>query len=127
MNVSGVTKWTKFDYEAASLFEVVADGVYKETFAGRSAWKSLIDGSSLQIYCNREGFNVGIQVYSHIVHARLGLMGNELDECITFYDSWIGFGVYATRTSVTTGNHAAYSDADNGEKDTPAIGYILVS
>ncbi|KXJ07098.1 putative skeletal organic matrix protein 5 [Exaiptasia diaphana] len=42
---------------ARSLYSVIADNRYRRVSIGRNKWKSLIPGSSLQKYCNREGFN----------------------------------------------------------------------
>ncbi|CAB4026544.1 Hypothetical predicted protein [Paramuricea clavata] len=36
-----------FSYPAASLYNLIADGNYRQTHVGREQWKSLIDGSSL--------------------------------------------------------------------------------
>jgi hypothetical protein len=48
MTVNGSRKWMMLDYEASSLYSVIADGQYQSTTAGRPAWKSLIADSSLQ-------------------------------------------------------------------------------
>ncbi|CAB3998900.1 Hypothetical predicted protein, partial [Paramuricea clavata] len=59
MKVNGAreTKWIVVDHQAWSLFNEIADGIFKSTTAGKVKWKSLIDNSSLQKKCNKEGFN----------------------------------------------------------------------
>ena len=120
MKVNDVTRWIKLDYEATSLYSVIADGVFRPTTAGRDKWKSLITGSSLQLKCNKEGFNFR----DGPRYMRIGLAANEYNYCISC-DSWIGFGAFFT-SSITTGNFAAIG-GDQGDRNTPVIGYVLVS
>ena len=55
----------------------------------------------------------------------MGIMTNQEDECRTC-DSWLGFGAeYSYRTPITAGNYAVL-EGDNGDRNTPAIAYILV-
>ena len=101
--------------QANSLYSLIADGQYRATSLGRNKWKKLIGSSaSLQLNCNKEGFNV-------LGRARIGILSNEQKDCLSC-DSRIGFG---TETSNTCGNVAAYSP-DNGDKIIKAMGYILV-
>ena len=45
--------------QANSLYSLIADGQYRATSLGRNTWKTLIGSqASLQVYCNRQGFNV---------------------------------------------------------------------
>ena len=98
---------------------------------GRNKWKSLIGSeASLQPNCNQEGFNTKWS-YSNPGHAiraaRIGILGNEQNDCITC-DSRIGFGTggYPDDTN-TCGNEAlAGNGADNGDKHIKAMGYIFV-
>ena len=53
LKTNGETNWVTFRKSASSLRHVIASGIYHSTSIGRSAWKSLIDGSSLQPNCNR--------------------------------------------------------------------------
>ena len=119
MKVEAVTKWIKLDHIGTSLYSVLANGQFRETTAGREMWKSLITGSSMQLYCNKEGFN---NICSGAIRARIGFFGNDIDSCFGC-DSFVGFG---TNWDMTVGNEASYG-TDNGNVHIPAIGYILVS
>ena len=127
MTVNGETRWMKLDYDASSLYSVIADGNYRRTTAGRAAWKSLIAGSSLQPYCNEEGFGI---FYHNEIKIRLGYLANNQNRCPQS-DSCIGFGISYSmacplESNITCGNIAQCSNNDNGKKLTPAFGYILV-
>lgn len=125
MRVNGVTKWIKLDYQATSLYSVLANGLSRQNSLSRAGWKSLIDGSSLQINCNESGFNMN----KHTIKMRIGLLGNNEDQCET-PDSWIGFGVESTacnsKDKITCGNVAECAWPDNGNKRIEAFGYVLV-
>ena len=110
MKVNGATKWVKMNYQASSLYSVIADGVFRPTSFGRAAWLSLIDGSGLLENCNKEGFNVDLSL-----KMRLGIAGNNENDCNTC-DSFIGFG---TRywNNILRGC---------GTQNKNAFGYILV-
>ncbi|MCA9700994.1 MAG: hypothetical protein KC431_25940, partial [Myxococcales bacterium] len=74
-----------------SLFELISSDAYTMTGAGRDEWLTLVDGSALQANCNKEGFNVtGVNVgtWSHV---RIGIIGNEQNDC-TSPDSRLGIG-----------------------------------
>ena len=94
MTKDSVTNWILVDYQAASLYNVIADGNYHETNAGRAEWMSLVNGASLQPHCNREGFNV--QFSHHSLKLRIGIACNNEDDCDTC-DSVNGFGVRITK------------------------------
>ena len=125
MTVNGNRKWLRLDYEASSLYSVVADDQFRQTTAGREAWKSLIADSSLQIYCNAEGFSVQDRGFK----VRIGIMSNNENQCY-LSDSCIGFGIQYDacfiKHNITCGNIAHCSGNDNGKKKTAAFGYILV-
>ena len=125
MTVNGDIKWMMLDYEAISLYSLIVDGQYRKTTAGRPAWKSLIAGSSLQPYCNEEGFSIAYNAFK----IRIGYYANNQNAC-TQADSGIGFGITYTSCSIashiTCGNIAQCSGNDNGHKLTAAFGYILV-
>ena len=127
MKYSGQFRAFSFSFPASSLYSLIADGKYRETRFGRLKWKSLIYGSSLQRYCNREGFNV--YVPSHNVKVRLGLVANEFNEC-DHPDSFIGLGGYDTQCFYSHAPNAAGNLAqcspDNGNKNARAMAYILV-
>ena len=120
MKYSGHLKAFSFPYPASSLYSLIVDGNYRQTHLGRDKWKSLISGSSLQHYCNREGFNV----YYETVKARLGLIANEVNNCV-LPDSFIGLGTDRNSHGRNyAGNYASWSP-DNGDKDLKVLGYIL--
>ena len=131
MKVTGVTQWIVIDHQASSLFNVIAGGGSTKTTAGRSTWKSLIAGSSLQSNCNDEGFNVKCQVNNLYTHVRIGLATNNEDRCDTC-DSYIGFGASShgcgVQSTITCGNFAICSDVSHYNTDIyiSAFGYILV-
>ncbi|CAB3977854.1 Hypothetical predicted protein [Paramuricea clavata] len=133
MKVNGATKWIALNYTANSLHSVIEDGTFKRTTAGNEAWKSLIDGPSLQDNCNEEGFNIqgsyhfGEQ-YSWHMNIRIGVVANEQNDCYSC-DSCIGFGTSITGCEddvrkTTCGNMAVCNQLDN--KNTAAFGYILI-
>ncbi|KAK3750715.1 hypothetical protein QZH41_017272, partial [Actinostola sp. cb2023] len=79
--------WIHLNYKARSLYSVIADGRYRSFSIGRSKWKSLIAGSSLQRNCNREGFNNLLPQE----RTRIGILSNNENSCSS-PDSRIGFG-----------------------------------
>ena len=83
----------------------------------KHTWKSLIGSqASLQINCNKEGFNAE-STTSFAAKARIGFLGNNETNCFTC-DSRIGFGIGGlSDDSNTCGNEATSSSA---------MGYILV-
>ena len=131
MKVNNVTKWIVIDHQASSLFSEIADGSFRETFAGREQWKSLIDDSSLQPHCNKEGFNYKNEFRrGNYPKTRIGLVANEENDCY-FPDSCIGFGTSVKNCGLdlttTCGNLVfcgQYHNMDN--KDTAAFGFMLV-
>lgn len=129
MTVNGDRRWMVFNYEASSLYSVIADNLFRSTFAGRDSWRSLIAGSLLQENCNTEGFNVHFESHDRAMKmlARFGLVTNNEEDCLTC-DSWIGFGVdFAgchTSESKACGNRAVC--AVDTVVNIPAFGYILV-
>ena len=80
------------DYEASSLYSVIADGKYKKTSFSRGLIISLITGSHLQANCNKQGFNINLKSPTkEYMQLRFGLVANNENGCSTC-DSWIGFG-----------------------------------
>ena len=115
MRIGHQEKFIVINKQANSLYSLIADGQYRATSLGRNTWKKLIGSSaSLQLNCNKEGFNV-------LGRARIGILGNQENDCHSC-DSRIGFG---TETSNTCGNVASHSP-DNGDRNIKAMGYILV-
>ena len=138
MKVGNDLKFVSISYPASSLYYLIADGKYRATSLGNKKWKSLINGSSLQINCNKEGFNVMGTVYSaEQARARIGLIGDEVSDCAE-PDSFIGIGCPGPANSRffflncgvsnvtnTCGNSTTCSP-DNGNKEIKAMGYIFV-
>ena len=111
--------------QADSLYSLIADGRYRTTSLGRNTWKTLIGSeASLQLNCNREGFNA-VTENKHTAKARIGILGNQQDNCNTC-ESRIGFGTGGFPNDYSTCGNEAILDADNGDKYIQAMGYILV-
>ena len=126
MRVGSETKFIAIPKNASSLHSLIADGNYRSTSMGRQTWKSLIGSqASLQRNCNKEGFNAACTRPGPIRAARIGILGNNENDCVTC-DSRIGFGTgRAHDDSNTCGNEATYG-GDNGDRHIKAMGYILV-
>ena len=111
-----------------TLQEIFKNETYVSTALGRSNWKGFVTGSSLQSYCNREGFNV--KGDGNELKIRIGIAANQEANCLT-PESYIGFG--STMVSlcnpaiipISCGNFAACF-ADNGDKSYPAMGFLLI-
>jgi len=112
---------------AFSLYSLIADGKYRATSLGRNTWKILIGSqASLQLNCNREGFNAqGGRVSPYKVKARIGILGNNEKDCNS-PDSRIGFGTGGSPDDSNTCGNEAEAASDNGDKHIKAMGYILV-
>ena len=128
MKVNGVTKWIVINYQASSLFNVIADGDFKNTNVGKNKWLSLMDGSLLQENCDEDGFNINTPGYE-LAHlkVRIGIIANNEHDCESC-DSCFGFGTSIRgcdgEIKTTCGNIAICDQLDN--KNTPAFGYIFV-
>ncbi|XP_066017383.1 uncharacterized skeletal organic matrix protein 5-like [Pocillopora verrucosa] len=130
MRVGNVTEWLVINKQANSLHSLVADNNYKPTSLGRDKWKSLIDESSLQLECNKEGFNVKCPTArEHSASTRIGIISNNEKHCNSC-DSRIGIGMGGTRGGVdvtnSCGNEADPFKSDNGKKHIKANCYILI-
>ena len=95
MKVNNATNWIMINYQARSLFNVTADGVFKNMTVGKDKWLSLIDDGNLQEGCNKEGFNMesfGNNRFSRdgYMKVQIGIMTNNKDLC-NGCDSSIGF------------------------------------
>jgi hypothetical protein len=114
--VNDVTTFAAIPYTAMSLYDVIANGNQKAvSLLGKSKWKSLIAGSSLQPYCNREGFN--LLTY----RVRIGIISNNENNCGS-PDSYMGHG----GAPLSCGNRCYSTYCSQGNKVIPAVGYILV-
>ena len=125
MKISGQLRFIVINKQANSLYSLIADGTYRATSLGRDEWKKLIGAQgSLQLGCNKEGFNAVCTVSGHS-KARIGYIANEQYHCDTC-DSRIGFGTGGYPDNpITCGNVAAHFP-DNGNRNIKAMGYILV-
>ena len=125
MKIGQQFKSVVINYQARSLYSLIADNIYRNTSLGRDTWKELIASqASLQLNCNKEGFNVLIGSKQQS-KARIGIVGNNENDCRSC-DSRIGFGTGGDYDdSNTCGNEATYN-ADNGDQHIKAMGYILV-
>ncbi|XP_028416949.1 uncharacterized protein LOC114541161 [Dendronephthya gigantea] len=130
MKYGGQLKALSFLYPSSSLYDLIADGRYKETNIGRLRWKKLIFGSSLQRNCNREGLNVFYG--GATVKVRLGIIANQENNCRS-PDSSIGLGSNERPyvcgkylSPYNTAGNVASCSSDNGDKNLKAMGYILV-
>ena len=112
--------------EANSLYSLIADEKYRGTSLGRDTWKTLIGSqASLQPNCNKEGFNnqaSGGKVFSRV---RIGVMGNNENDCASC-DSRVGFGGGGYPDDSNTCGNVAKHGGDNGNKGIKTMGYILV-
>ena len=132
MKVNNVTKWIVIDHKASSLFDVIADGVFKNTTVGKDKWSSLMDGLLSEENDNVEGFNIDIPDIpeSPTAHlkVRIGMILAKPNYCNSC-DSCFGFGTLVrgcdgeTRKT-TCGNITVCDELDN--KNTAAFGYIFV-
>ena len=91
MKVDQQLRFIVINHMAASLQSLIADGHYRATSLGRDSWKSLLESqSSLQLHCNREGFNSD----GAIVKTRIGTMEeyaeaeNDIPSLRTSYVRW---------------------------------------
>ena len=125
MKINNQIRFIVINEQANSLYSLIADGQYRYTSLGRDTWKSLIGSeASLQLNCNKEGFNAaGDKPVSS--KARIGIIGNNENICYGC-DSRIGFGTggYPDNSS-SCGNEAKHFP-DNAEKHIKTMGYILV-
>ena len=107
------------------MYSLIADGQYRSTSLGRDTWKSLIGSeASLQLNCNKEGFNA---VCSNLrsSKARIGIISNNEDDC-SYCDSRIGFGTGGHPDNENSCGNEARSKPDNGKKLIKTMGFILV-
>ena len=125
MKISGQLRFIVIDKEANSLLSLIADGIWRASSLGRNEWKKLIGAQgSLQLNCNKEGFNA-VGTSSHHSKARIGYIANDQHHCRSC-DSRIGFGTGGHPNNSNTCGNAAFHSSDNGDRDIRAMGYILV-
>jgi hypothetical protein len=114
----------------------VFSGPFIPTNIGRAGWKNWIGNtSSLQLHCNKEGFNTNPVDYRYQA-VRIGIVGNNEYNCASV-DSALGVGLVGTSrwsasTSVFAGSAPSQCPAgwqgrcgnDNG--NTPAAGFVYI-
>ena len=125
MKIGNQINFIVINKQANSLYSLIADGQYRYTSLGRNTWKTLIGSqASLQLRCNKEGFNaVGSRGSNS--KARIGILGNQQNNCGSC-NSRIGFGTGGHPDDSNTCGNAASLSPDNGGKKIKAMGYILV-
>ena len=125
MKVGQQFKSVVINYQARSLYSLIADNIYRNTSLGRDTWKTLIGSqASLQLNCNKEGFNV-VCDGSSPSKARIGIVANNENDCRSC-DSRIGFGTGGDYDDSNTCGNEATHNVDNGDRHIKAMGYILV-
>jgi len=125
MRIDQTTNFIVINKTASSLYSLIADGNYRATSLGRDTWKSLVGSEgSLQLNCNREGFNAVGGDYPHS-RARIGILGNNENDCDKC-DSRVGFGTGGKHDDSNTCGNEATRAPDNGMKRVKGMGYILV-
>ena len=125
MKIGQQIEFIVINKQADSLHSLIADGQYRATSLGRDTWKSLIGSQgSLQLLCNKEGFNAGSDD-GGFSKARIGILGNNHDDC-GWCDSRIGFGTGGYNDDTNTCGNEATWYPDNGDKHIKGTGYILV-
>ena len=126
MKIGHQIKFIVINVHANSLYSLIGDGRNRATSLGHNMWKTLIGSqASLQLNCNKEGFNVVCSRSSHS-RARIGIVGNERKAC-SFCDSRIGFGTAGYPDDNNTCGNVAKHAPDNGEKFIKTIYYINTS
>ena len=75
--------------------------------------------------CNKEGFNAAHGSNAISARARIGIVGNDQNDCNSC-DSSLGFGTGGRPDDTSTFGNGAYSRGDNGNKVIKAMGYLLV-
>ena len=129
IKVNGITKWIEVDYAASTLLDVISDGTFKPTTAGKNTWKSLIDNSSMQESCNKEGFNFNKgKLGQEYMKVRIGLVANNEEDCDTA-DSCIGFGTSVRRLNmgekITSCGNLCFC-WPSPDTNVAAFGFILI-
>ena len=126
MRIGNQIRFVLQNQTATSLHSLISDGAFRATSLGRHSWKALIGPQgSLQRNCNREGFNAVCSGKSNPSKTRIGILGNNQNDCGSC-DSRIGFGMEGEPDGSIRCGIAARNKADNGKKFINTFGYILV-
>ncbi|XP_046863594.1 uncharacterized skeletal organic matrix protein 5-like [Xenia sp. Carnegie-2017] len=126
MKFKGETNFISFNFQAKSLYDIVADGKYRQTNVSRDKWMSLIKESVLQRNCNKEGFNAKDEE-KLFRRLRIGIIGNNENNCRKS-NSFIGFGcTYKKWKQNAQINSCGNGRSFQGLKNKQSMGYIFVS
>ncbi|XP_073229551.1 uncharacterized skeletal organic matrix protein 5-like [Porites lutea] len=126
MRIGNQIRFVLQNQTATSLHSLISDGAFRATSLGRHSWKALIGPQgSLQRNCNREGFNAVCSGKSNPSKTRIGILGNNQNDCGSC-ESRIGFGMEGAPDGSIRCGIAARNKADNGKKFINTFGYILV-
>ena len=113
------------DYEASSLYSLIADNKQRNTSAGFNKWTPLIQNVHYwHKKCKKEGFNVKGERFI----SRVAFVSNDLHQCPSVGTA-IGFGMQFENDKCV-GNRvvsAGYAFTCESYIATKAFGYILVS
>ena len=130
MKYNCVTRWILLTHHGSTLRSIFQSDTYVPTNKGKTAWKNMIDGSSLQYGCVKEGINAKNGAGTTIT--RIGMIADNSADC-NHPNSYIGLGTKVdipyictgSITGVSCGNFAICS-TDNGDKSLAALGYIFI-
>ncbi|XP_046863743.1 uncharacterized protein LOC124457555 [Xenia sp. Carnegie-2017] len=126
MKFEGETNFISLNFPAKSLYDIIADGKYRQTNVSRNKWMSLIYDSVLQPNCNKEGFNAkaGKESFARV---RIGILGDNKNHCKSS-NSFIGFGcTYKNCTRNAQKNSCGNFKRCNRNNNKQSMGYIFVS
>ena len=112
-------KWIGIEYEASSLYSLMADGKFKTVNVGKSKWQSLIGESLLPNKCPREGFNTHLSTQKRV---RIGYLAQK--KCGQ-EKGLVGFGTDLDGFHWSSG-YIYPSRQGQGDKRISAFGYIYV-
>jgi hypothetical protein len=115
------TRWLIVPLVGTSLLNLVNPGTPTVTQVGNGAWEGLLANGSIQHNCNWQGINP-------LGRLRIGLIGDESDNCLTSpsADSFIGFGSTGFEGNSPDCGNIARDTPDNGVQTTPTFGYVMV-
>ena len=124
MIINRKTYFTMLDYEASSLYDVIADGQNRNTSAGYLQWELLINSSRQYNYCIIEGFNINQGSF----FARVGFGSNERNECNRVATA-VAFGMQFHNDTFGKNSElaAGYVLSSEQYSETKAFAYVLVS
>ncbi|KAL9965919.1 hypothetical protein ACROYT_G029786 [Oculina patagonica] len=123
MKIGQQNRFIAINMTANSLYSLIADGKYRATSLGRDTWKTLIGSEAfLQAKCSKEGFSAVTNKTGVWPKARIGILGNNENDCISC-DSRIGFGTAGKEIDMNTCRNEA--SKYYGNKHIKAMGYIL--